>query len=374
MGSQPQASETPKTYGGSAGSDAQASEKSAVVMDFEIARRPVAAHARDLAAEAETKWRPKASRDVAQERTTVLMLNPYLLHVEPGWNSRDPDDPSNHAHVDRLARLIARDGVLESLIIRYDGDSNRYLVGEGHMRLLATFRAIEVYGAPLRAIKCVYETVGTTVEDRLSFQGVINNNKKPMTNLEYGLLFAKFIRLGWSADQIAHKVGVSVTHVRELLTLNHILTPAIRRAISIGELRRATFESCLKRYDLSVTLFEILLPEARQLAASEVPPRRRKTDRPTVPKIMPRHVKDALTLHRLGPTPLAAREATEAAAGAFAQSSRQIRSRSFSAFFQTKPIERTAETVTVTYSAEDYDRVQAEVAKMFTKRSGRVTT
>ena len=191
----------------------------AVVTNFTTASNPVSDVAKSIAARAaETAKNAKQAgiKGLATGRSDTFRVNPYSLVIKDGWNSRDLDNPENVEHIDTLAQSIAENGVKTPL--RVYSENNTLFVSDGHCRLLATFRAIEVYGAEVVSIPVITEDRTANDADRLMTQ-IIANSGKPLTPFEQGAVYAKLHRLGWSEQEIAKRAAKSVTHVNQLLEL-----------------------------------------------------------------------------------------------------------------------------------------------------------
>lgn len=192
----------------------------AVLVDFAAASRPVSGLAKQIAADAaarlEMEKKKGGIQGLAAGRQDMFRINPYLLAIKADWNSREMTDPANLAHIDALARSIAEVGVKEPLTVYSEGGI--LYVSNGHSRLLAVFRAIEVYGAEIKTIPVKTEDKYASEADRILTQ-IISNSGKPLTPFEQGKVFKKLIALGWSEKQIAEKAALSVTRVVQLLEL-----------------------------------------------------------------------------------------------------------------------------------------------------------
>src|ERR1700674_5839547 len=96
-------------------------------------------------------------KSLAQGRTDVFKVDPRVLVIKDGWNSRDFNDPENLEHVDNLAQSIAAVGVKQPLTVFFE--NGKCYVSDGECRLRGAMRAIEHYKADLR-------TVPVQTEDR----------------------------------------------------------------------------------------------------------------------------------------------------------------------------------------------------------------
>lgn len=155
-------------------------------------------------------------KDVALGRSDIYRLAPLDLHVKDGWNSRETDDPSNAEHIDNLARSIAEVGVKEPLTVYWE--NSRAWVSDGHCRLAATLRAIEVYGADIKSIPVKTEDRYTNEADRV-FSQIVRNSGKQLTPFEQGKVFLRLLDFGWTEKDIATKSGRSQTWVTNCLRL-----------------------------------------------------------------------------------------------------------------------------------------------------------
>lgn len=156
-------------------------------------------------------------KELAEGRFDVYYINPYHLKVKEGHNTREMESPDNLAHIDDLAQSIAENGVQRPLVAwRENGEL--YVV-DGHCRLAATLRAIEHYGAThIDRVPVQLETRGSNEQDRLLAQVTLNSGRQ-LSTYEQGKLFARLMRLGMSESEIAKKLGKSVSHVSQCLSV-----------------------------------------------------------------------------------------------------------------------------------------------------------
>src|ERR1051325_4185755 len=94
--------------------DTSVLDLSDVITDLEQLRHPASDAARVVMQEA--RLTTGTIKNLAQGRTdTVFRMNPYDLHMKPGWNvAREMDDPETIAHIDWLARDITNVGVKQA--------------------------------------------------------------------------------------------------------------------------------------------------------------------------------------------------------------------------------------------------------------------
>lgn len=248
-----------------------------VIVDFITASTPRGAIACRLAAEASVlisqlnePRTDKASklRKLATTRVDMFHLNPYLIQMKPGRNSRVMSDPANLAHIDELARSIAVEGVKEPVTVAVEGD--QVFLTAGHSRLFATFRAIEVYGADIASIPVVPESSRATERDYVLRQVL---GEKPLAPLELGDAYVKMHQgdAGWSTQQIAAKVGKSKMHVEQVLSLMAGTTPVVRALVESDQITASTVALVLRRaqHDPALTEQVVLATVASAAAAGK---------------------------------------------------------------------------------------------------------
>lgn len=206
----------------------------AVELDFDVASRPSSSKAKAIAQKAAdilaTSGKQNGIKGLTSGRSDTFRLNPYLIKVEKGWNSRDFSTPENQEHVDNLARSIAEIGVKEPLTVFWK--NNAPVLTDGESRLRATLRAIEVYGAEIVSIPVKTEDKGASEADRVMSQ-IVRNSGKPLTVFEQAKVFKRLVGFGWDVNDIARKAGCSSARVNQLLEL--IAAPeAIHKMVTEG--------------------------------------------------------------------------------------------------------------------------------------------
>lgn len=244
----------------------------AVETDFVIASTPKSELAQRLHAEAlhqtaiaDTK-RAKNGRlsNLSVSTTDIVYMNPYNLKTKAGWNKRIASDPANIEHIDILARSIAKVGVLEPLTVYIE--NNDAFVSNGHSRLLGVFRAIEVYGAEIKAIPVKSQKYANEA-DRVLNQ-IVMNSGKPLTTLETGAVMVELIGFGWTAQQIADKTGLGKVRVDQILKLMEEANDGIKELIATGQVSATTAATVLRESEGDATAAEETLNASVVVARS----------------------------------------------------------------------------------------------------------
>lgn len=168
----------------------------------------------------EAKKKSNKSGRLANITTTAgkyMLINPYHIKVREGSNPRNLETTRVKNHIDTLARSIAAIGVQRALLIKMVDDVP-YLE-DGNCRLLATFRAIEVYGASIETVRC--ELVGKysdPIQEALT--PVVQNSGLSLTKIELAFTLKRAMDLGATVKDLAKRIGYSVFGVENILKIN----------------------------------------------------------------------------------------------------------------------------------------------------------
>ena len=177
----------------------------------------------------------------SQGRSDVHRVNPALLIIENGWNTRD-DSPELLEHIDTLAQSIAEIGVRKAIEVKLiDG---KLIVRDGHCRVRATMRAIEHYKAQIKTVPII--SVDRYANDAdLILNQVISNSGKPLTTLEEAKVYKKLLDMGWNQGDIAKKVGKSNGRISQILS--YLEMPAsVQAQVASGAVSASLAQSVVK--------------------------------------------------------------------------------------------------------------------------------
>jgi hypothetical protein len=203
---------------------------SQVIVDVDDVRIPKSDLAKAIAANAKGQDAVESIKAKRSGPGVVHDLNPYDLFLKRGWNMRNFATPKRRRRIAGLARSIASVGVRETMLAHIDGD--KIVIHSGWSRLLATFHAIEVYGAEIRGVPVRFGRAGENDTDWVLSQ-VVNNDQDPLLPFEQGEVYKQLVAFGWETPDIAAKVGKSVTNVGALLGLQE-LPNAIQKLVEGG--------------------------------------------------------------------------------------------------------------------------------------------
>lgn len=173
---------------------------------------------------------------ISEGRSDIHRINPRLINVKAGWNSRDFKDPDNINHIEMLAKSIAEVGVKEPLTVNWE-DGKAWLE-DGECRLRATLYAIEFLKADIKTIPCKVGDRYANEADRL-FGQRLRNSGKPFTALEDAKLFKRLLDMGWQQGDIAKKAGISAGRVSQILDYN-TMPEGVKTMVQNGQVSPST--------------------------------------------------------------------------------------------------------------------------------------
>lgn len=178
----------------------------------------------------------------AEGRSDVFRVDPRKLVINVGWNTRD-ESPELLEHIDMLAQSIAEIGVRKPIEVKLE--DGKMIVKDGHCRTRAAMRAIEHYGAELKAVPVI--SVDRYANDAdLILNQVISNTGKPLTVLEEARVYKKLIDMGWEQVNIAKKVGKSQGRISQILDLL-TMPSAVQALVAAGSVSASLASKTVKQ-------------------------------------------------------------------------------------------------------------------------------
>ena len=195
-----------------------------------------------------------AIKDVASGRGDLYKLDPKIIQIKEGWNSREATDPQNSNHIAELAASIKEVGVKKPLVCYMENEV--VYVTDGHCRLQAVMHLIEE-GVEIKTVPVIVEDRHANEADRI-FSQIVHNAGKPLTSLEQAKVFKRLVDLGWKQQEIAAKAGISGGRVSQLLEL--LILPAIlQKYIIEGKASASMVLNIYKKHNQNVdeTIMEL---------------------------------------------------------------------------------------------------------------------
>lgn len=195
-----------------------------------------------------------AIKDVAAGRSDLYRLDPKIIQIKDGWNSREATDPNNSNHIAELAASIKEIGVKKPLVCYMENEI--VYVTDGHCRLQAVMHLIE-QGVEVKTVPVMVEDRHANESDRI-FSQIVHNSGKPLTSLEQAKVFKRLVDLGWAQKDIAAKSGITGGRVSQLLELNTL--PVILQKYIIEGKASANFVLLTykkHKYNVDETILEL---------------------------------------------------------------------------------------------------------------------
>lgn len=156
-------------------------------------------------------------RDLKSSARDQLMLDPRIIEIEEGHNPRVYTLAENRQHLDELKASIKENGVLQPLLVRFDGAKGKAVLVDGECRLRACLELI-TEGTPIEAVPTVQVSGASNEAERLVL-ALTANTGKPLSKWESGTAFTRLIRFGWEPEKIATRLGFTVRFVSEAIEL-----------------------------------------------------------------------------------------------------------------------------------------------------------
>jgi ParB/RepB/Spo0J family partition protein len=159
---------------------------------------------------------PTRLRDIALPGGfDVLKMSPDQIIVEKLHNPRLFDTPRMIEKIAEMKTSIAAHGVLVPLLVRYDAGTCVLVDGETRLRAVRELNDETpgmIFSVPVMSVKANDEA------ERLRIS-LTANTGEPLTQLEHGQAFTRLVGLGWTAVDIAQKIGYTERYVNDALSL-----------------------------------------------------------------------------------------------------------------------------------------------------------
>jgi ParB/RepB/Spo0J family partition protein len=162
-------------------------------------------------------------KELAVGRRDMFLVPLDSLLVVEGRNPRQ-----DFGDLDQLAADIAQNGQQTAIICNLAEDQEHLEICDGERRYRALLKAVKG-GAEIKGVLVRMEERGTSEQDRL-VKSISSNNGKPLTPIELSNACKKMQGWGWTAQQIAQRLGYSRTHINSLLDLGSA-SPEIAKAV-----------------------------------------------------------------------------------------------------------------------------------------------
>lgn len=184
------------------------------------------------------------------------------LYLEPGYNIREADEQ----HVEYFAQCWESGQPIPALTVIPDADGKRIKILDGQHRYLGALRAIE-RGVPIARIECKDFTGDEA--DKIAFM-VSSSQGKQLDPLERAKAYVRLKGFGWTNEEIAKKVGRSVSDVQMHLSLGDV-PDAIKQRINAGQISYANAVAVAREHgDDAVNVIDAAVEEAKAQGKDKV--------------------------------------------------------------------------------------------------------
>lgn len=152
--------------------------------------------------------------DERLKRTGEIFLIPFDKII---INDEINNGRIDFGNIQELADSIEQSSLRVPLLVQKVRGEDKYTLLQGKRR----FKAIELLvkkGIDFPGIKCTLAPHNYNIENSL-FDQIVLNDGKPYSNLEQGIVFSQLVGRGYSPQEIAKKVGKSVTHINNCIEI-----------------------------------------------------------------------------------------------------------------------------------------------------------
>lgn len=202
----------------------------------------------------------KETRDgIAVNKTYLVPVE--RLYLEPGHNIREADQE----HVKYFADCWAAGSPIPALVVTPMADG-RIKIEDGQHRYLGALMAIS-NGTPIARIECKDFTGDEA--DRVAFM-ISSSQGKPLDCFERAKAYVRLKGFGWTNEEIAKKVGRSISDIQMHLSLSD-LPPEMKDRISQGQISYANAIQVNREHGSdAVKLVDEAIAEASEKGKSKI--------------------------------------------------------------------------------------------------------
>lgn len=200
-----------------------------------------------------------------ETRNGIVVNKTYLvpieqLYLEPGYNIREADEQ----HVEYFAQCWISGQPLPAIVVSVTPQGKK--IEDGQHRYLGALKAVE-RGAPITRIECK-DFVGDEA-DKIAFM-VSSSQGKQLDPFERAKAYVRLKGFGWTNEEIAKKVGRSVSDVQMHLSLGDV-PPEIKERINLGQISYANAVAVTREHgDDAVKVVDDAVEEAKSQGKEKV--------------------------------------------------------------------------------------------------------
>lgn len=189
-----------------------------------------------------TKPKEKGIRAYSQGRAPdSIRVNPFAIHITPGFNCRDWRDPQNVEHVIHLAHLMLRGyDLTKPLEVRFDTATRKIFLIDGECRLRAARYAISHLNANFTSVPVVVSPVAVDPYEA-ALKPINSNTGRRPPMLECAKQVRRLLLVhGKTIREVSEAINVPVPTIKSWIRAYDTITPhgelhhaVARRLISV---------------------------------------------------------------------------------------------------------------------------------------------
>lgn len=155
-------------------------------------------------------------KKLASSKKSIYMIDPKDIYIDPEWNERNMSSPDTLQHIDDLAYSFSKVGIKDPVTVV--SRDNQAALTDGYCRMAAIKVAAEKYGTVIKAVPVRIEERGTNEADHIAGMITRNSGRDLNTGEQAGVV-KRLLVLGLAKDEIADKIGKTLTHVDNCMLL-----------------------------------------------------------------------------------------------------------------------------------------------------------
>lgn len=176
------------------------------------------------------------------QRTDLFKALRHEIILEDGYNGRD-----EYTDIPELADSIVENGIIQAVrAYQKKGDINRLTLISGHRRMAAVDLAIADGRLDPNEFKIPVIKVLNMSDIDKTLDLITSNSGVPLTALEKSNVYKRAEAYGCTPEEIAKKVGKSITTIKNLLLLNSA-SASTKKMIVDGMVSTTTVIGLLKK-------------------------------------------------------------------------------------------------------------------------------
>lgn len=155
-------------------------------------------------------------KKLASSKKSIYMIDPKDIYIDPEWNERNMSSPDTLKHIDDLAYSFSKVGIKDPVTVV--SRDNQAALTDGYCRMAAIKVAAEKYDTVIKAVPVRIEERGTNEADHIAGMITRNSGRDLNTGEQAGVV-KRLLVLGLTKDEIADKIGKTLTHVDNCMLL-----------------------------------------------------------------------------------------------------------------------------------------------------------